>query len=177
MLLSILYPLDPTNTQSMTIVAHSDSNTVTNFSCYCGESHDCDEVSNIYSFKWNKYGVLAILLCPFHYNKILEANEGILPDAEGNDNDEAVDFILEYLEPPKETECCGKYHSQCSGSKKKRVFVWHFRNRAKYGGEEYTTTLPVFMCDDHFVKLLKKNEGKKPFAVGWDYWEAVDSIL
>ena len=61
--------------------------------------------------------------------------------------------------------------------KKKRVFVWHFRDRAKYGGGEYMTTLPVNMCEEHFAKLLEKNEGKKPMAVGWDEWEALDSIL
>ena len=161
----------------MTIVAPFEADTVTNFSCYCGESHDCDEVSDTYSFNWNSYGVLTFPLCHFHYNKILEANDGIPPDAEGNDHDEAVEFILEYLEPPKETECCGKCYSECSGTKKKRVFVWHFRNRAKYGGEEYMTTLAVNMCEKHFAKLLEKNEGKKPMAIGWDYWEALDSIL
>lgn len=160
---------------TMTIVAQSEA--LTNFSCYSGENQDCDQIGVLYMFNWKIYGVVTIPLCPVHYNKILEANEGVPPEAEGNDHDEAVDFILEYLQPPQHTECCGNCYSPCGGVNKKRVFVWHFRDRAKYGGEEYMTTLTVNMCEDHFAKLLEKNDGKKPMAHGWDYWEASDSIL
>ena len=165
------------NNARQTMNIPSKPGTVPNFSCYSGQSHDCDEVTKSYMFEWKTYGVVTIPLCPVHYNKILGANVGVPPEAVGNDEEEAIHFFLEYLEPPQHTECCGNCYSACGGVNKKRVFVWHFRDRAKYGGEEYMTTLTVNMCEDHFAKLLEKNDGKKPMAHGWDYWEASDSIL
>lgn len=155
-----------------------------NFSCYCGESPDCDATTSPFIFTWKlknsnevEKSCITIPLCHFHFNQILLVNEGEIPIAYGNTMDEAIDYILDYADEPKSPTCCGDVYSSCSGNKKKHVFVWHFKERSKCGNDEYMTTLPLFVCDHHFNEILKENDDQKPIAFGWDYWEAVDSIV
>lgn len=165
-----------------------------NYTCYCGESADCDKTTDYYNFEWEvdqlkntgfqKYRTtLDVALCPYHYNKILENNNGEKPLARGDNVDDAIDFILEYIEPTiacsnvTNDECHGSCYSDCCGTKKTYIFVWYYRERAKYGNEEYYTIIPLSFCEHHYRKMLEKNDGEQPFAYGWDEWDAIDSLV
>lgn len=165
-----------------------------NYTCYCGESADCDKTTDYYNFEWEvdqlkntgfqKYRTtLDVALCPYHYNKILENNNGEKPLARGDNVDDAIDFILEYIEPTIacsnviNDECHGSCYSDCCGTKKTYIFVWYYRERAKYGNEEYYTIIPLSFCEHHYRKMLEKNDGEQPFAYGWDEWDAIDSVV
>ena len=162
-----------------------------NYTCYYGESNDCDKTTENYTFDWEvdqlknpkfqKYRTtLDVALCPSHYNKILENNHGEKPLARGETAEEATDFILYYIESTVDvhnSECQGSCYSECCGTKKTYVFVWHYRERAKNGNAEYYTTIPLSFCEHHYQKVLEKNDGEQPFAYGWDNWDAIDSVV
>lgn len=190
-------------------VSHRDSSTQTegkymmpiqqhhlerNYTCYCGESDECDLITRNYDFNWDFTATsgddneehiymttVTIALCPVHYNKILQTNNGKKPKAYGKTEREAVNFILEYADMVYDTNhtssCCGKPYSTCCGTEKTHIFVMHFVEKKKYGDAEYYTTLPMCFCEHHYNELLRKNDGKEPVAIGWDDWDAVDSIV
>ena len=144
-----------------------------------------DEPEGFTSYK-SKIG---IFMCPHHYQMLLKANNGDKPVFHGPTEESVNEIVVnDYLplayedaaELDEKCICYDEYNNsygKCGGKKIKKNLLWRFRNRAKYGGESYFTILPVTVCERHYGELLAINDGKEPECYGWDYWDAVDSLV
>lgn len=132
---------------------------------------------------------IGIFMCPEHYKMLLKANNGDAPVFHGPTEEAVNDVVvndylpLAYEDAEKKDEKCicddayNNTYGKCGGKKNKKNLLWRFRNRAKYGGETYFTILPITVCERHYGELLAINDGKEPECYGWDYWDALDSLV
>jgi hypothetical protein len=166
----------------------------------------CDDTcghSMKYTFEWNVDYVLerdrpdefvpykttiTILLCDKHYSQILNITNGEQPVIWGPDEDAAYEMITNAymhsdlaLDNNIHADCMGSTHCNCNcnGDKSNRNFIWRFCDRGKYsiGGSTAFRILPITFCDKHYNEILEKNNKIQPQCVGWDFWDAVDSII
>ena len=79
------------------------------------------------------------------------------------------------------TFCCGRdqedCEGQCEGPETVRQFSWHCRPRPKYNISSYYTTIDICFCNYHYNKIVEKNQGQKPTAIGHDAWDALDGLV
>lgn len=172
--------------------------------CMLSGYAQCDDTcghSKEYTFEWNVDYVLesdrpdefvpykttiTISLCDKHYSQILNMTNDEQPVLWGPDQDAVYEMITNtYMDSDSNmsndihVDCIGSDNSdcKCNGDTSIRNFIWRFCDRGKYGGSKAFRILPMTFCDKHYNEILEQHNKMQPHCVGWDFWDAVDSIL
>ena len=122
------------------------------------------------------------------HDAIMKNNHGEYPVLWGSTEDEVNNMLFgDYihgttLPPQRITKCLCENEKDipCSGHVKRYNILWKYCDRGKYGRTSYYRILPLYLCENHFTHTLKKHNITSQtslIATGWDYWDAVDSII
>lgn len=122
------------------------------------------------------------------HDTLMKNNHDEYPVLWGSSENEANNMLFgDYiygtsLPPQKITNCLCENEKDvpCLGDVKKFNIVWKYCDRGKYGKTSYFRILPLYLCENHFAHILKEHKITSQtslIATGWDYWDAVDSII
>ena len=122
------------------------------------------------------------------HTALMMNNNGEYPILWGRTEEEASDMLFaDYIYgsslPPQRIVTClceNEKHVVCFDSVKRYNILWKYCDRGKYGRTSYFRILPLYLCENHFAHILKQHKITSQtslIATGWDYWDAVDSII
>ena len=71
-------------------------------------------------------------------------------------------------------------NNKCNGNVKIYSFKWNITRRPYYvrkRPKHISNVHEMYMCESHYTKLIYKNCGVIPEARGWDWWDAMKSLI